>query len=219
MSATKPICVLIADDHPIFRRGLCDIIRNDPKLQLVGEAVDGDQAWQSIQTVLPTVAVVDIHMPKKNGIQLAKLLSQKRLPVELIILTMDSDEALLNEALNLGAKGYLLKESAVTELLEAIHKVAAGYCYISPSLSGALVRRNAAREALQEERAGLAMLTPTERQILKLISEDRTSKEIAEILQCSFRTVETHRQNVSHKLQLSGSHSLLRFAFDHKGQL
>lgn len=219
MSATKPIGVLIADDHPIFRRGLCDIIRNDPRLHLVGEAVDGEQAWQSIQTLRPTVAVVDVHMPKQSGIQLAKLLSQKRLSVELIILTMDSEEALLNEALKLGAKGYLLKESAVTELLEAIHKVAAGDCYISPALSGALVRRNAAREALQEERAGLATLTPAERQILKLISEDRTSKEIAEILQCSFRTVETHRQNISHKLELSGSHSLLRFAFDHKGQL
>ena len=132
---------------------------------------------------------------------------------------MDAEEGLLHEALNLGIKGYLLKENAISELLRAIHRVAAGECYICPGLSGALVRRNASREALQEQKLGLARLTATERQILKLVAEDRTSKEIAELLACSIRTVETHRQNISHKLELSGSHSLLRFAFDHKAQL
>jgi DNA-binding NarL/FixJ family response regulator len=219
MRPTRPITVLIADDHPIFRRGLCDVIASDSTLRLVGEAADGEQAWQLIQKLQPAVAVLDIHMPRRSGIELGRLVSQQRLPVELIILTMDGEEALLNEALNLGVKGYLLKETAVTDLLQAIHRVAGGDCYISPALSGALVRRNAAREALQEQKLGLARLTPMERQILSLIAEDRTSKEIAELLQCSVRTVETHRQNISHKLELSGSHSLLRFAFDHKAQL
>jgi DNA-binding NarL/FixJ family response regulator len=219
MRPTRPITVLIADDHPIFRRGLCDIIAADSSLRLVGEAADGEQAWQLIQKLQPAVAVLDIHMPKRSGIQLGQLLSRQRLGVELIILTMDAEEALLNEALNLGVKGYLLKETAVTDLLQAIHQVAVGDSYISPALSGALLRRNADRDALQEQKLGLAALTPTERQILKLIAEDRTSKEIAELLHCSVRTVETHRQNVSHKLELSGSHSLLRFAFDHKAQL
>jgi DNA-binding NarL/FixJ family response regulator len=135
------------------------------------------------------------------------------------MLTMDGEEGLLNEALNLGVKGYLLKESAVTDLLEAIHRVARGDCYLSPTLSGALVRRNTRRQALQERKVGLSRLTATERQILQLIAEDHTSKEIADILQCSARTVETHRQNISHKLDLTGSHSLLRFAFDHKAEL
>jgi DNA-binding NarL/FixJ family response regulator len=219
MRPTRPITVLIADDHPIFRRGLCDIIAADASLRLVGEAADGEQAWQLIQKLQPAVAVLDIHMPKRSGIQLGRLLLQQRLRVELIILTMDAEEALLNEALNLGVKGYLLKETAVTDLLQAIHRVAIGDSYISPALSGALLRRNAACEALQEQKLGLATLTPTERQILKLIAEDRTSKEIAEVLGCSIRTVETHRQNISRKLELSGSHSLLRFAFDHKAQL
>jgi len=213
------VTVLIADDHPIFRRGLCDIIAGDPTLRLVGEAADGEQAWDLMQRLQPAVAVLDIHMPQRSGIQIGRLLSQHRLPVELIILTMDAEEGLLHEALNLGIKGYLLKETAVTDLLQAIHRVAGGDCYISPALSGALVRRDAAREALHEQKLGLASLTPTERQILKLIAADRTSKEIAELLACSVRTVETHRQNLSHKLELSGSHSLLRFAFDHKAQL
>jgi DNA-binding NarL/FixJ family response regulator len=215
----KAITVLIADDHPIFRRGLCDILAGDATLRLVAEAGDGEEAWGLIQKLRPAVAVLDIHMPRRNGIELGRLVSQQRLPVELIMLTMDAEEGLLHEALNLGVKGYLLKENAIAELLQAIHRVAGGDCYICPVLSGALVRRNAAREALHEQKLGLATLTPTERQILKLIAEDRTSKEIAELLACSVRTVETHRQNISHKLELSGSHSLLRFAFDHKAQL
>lgn len=219
MHPARPITVLIADDHPIFRRGLCDIITADSNLRLVGEAAEGEEAWRLIQGLRPTVAVLDVHMPKRSGIQLAQLVRQQRLPVELIILTMDSEEGLLNEALNLGIKGYLLKESAVAELLQCVHRVAGGDCYISPSLSGALVRRRAAREQLREQKSGLASLTSTEQQILQLIAEDRTSKEIADLLQCSPRTVETHRQNISHKLDLSGSHSLLRFAFDHKAQL
>jgi len=219
MPPTRPITVLIADDHPIFRRGLCEIIAGDPSLRLVGEAADGEQAWQLIQELQPSVAVLDNHMPRRTGIQIGGLLSRHPLPVEVVILTMDSDEGLLSEALNLGIKGYLLKESAVTDLLEAIHRVAAGDCYISPALSGLLLRRNARHDALRSQKLGLDRLTPTERQILKLISEDRTSKEIADLLACSVRTVETHRQNISHKLELSGSHSLLRFAFDHKGEL
>jgi DNA-binding NarL/FixJ family response regulator len=219
MRPTRSITVLIADDHPIFRRGLCDIIAADASLRLVGEAADGEQAWQLIQKLQPTVALLDIHMPKRSGIQLGQLLLRQRLPIALIMLTMDAEEALLNEALNLGVKGYLLKETAVTDLLQAIHQVAAGRCYICPALSGALLRRNACREALQEQMLGLATLTPAERQILKLIAEDRTSKEIADLLECSVRTIETHRQNISRKLELSGSHSLLRFAFDHKAQL
>ncbi|MCW5552773.1 MAG: response regulator transcription factor [Verrucomicrobiae bacterium] len=219
MRPTNSITVVIADDHPIFRRGLCDILASDPALRLVGEAGDGEEAWRLIQELRPAVAVLDIHMPRRSGIELGGLVSQRRLPVELIILTMDAEEGLLHEALNLGVKGYLLKENAIAELLQAIHRVAGGDCYICPALSTALVQRNAAWKALHEQKVGLAKLSPTERQILKLISEDRTSKEIAEILHSRVRTVETHRQNISHKLNLSGSHSLLRFAFDHKAQL
>ena len=219
MSPNRPISVLIADDHPIFRRGLCDIIAGDPTLRLAGEAGDGEEAWGLIQKLRPAVAVLDIHMPRRSGIELGRLVLQERLPVELIILTMDAEEGLLHEALNLGVKGYLLKENAIAELLNAIHGVARGDCYICPVLSGALVRRHVTHEALREQKPGLDKLSPTERRILKLISEDRTSKEIAELLQCSVRTVEAHRQNVSQKLELSGSHSLLRFAFDHKAEL
>lgn len=219
MAPTPPITILIADDHPIFRRGLCEIIAGDASLRLVGEAGDGEQAWRLIQQLRPSVAVLDIHMPRQTGLQIGRLVLQRRLKLELIVLTMDTEEALLNKALNLGIKGYLLKESAATDLLQAIHRVASGDCYITPALSAALVRRQNARQDLREQKPGLDKLSPTEREVLKLIAEDRTSKEIAELLGCSHRTVESHRQRISQKLELSGSHSLLRFAFDHKGEL
>ena len=135
------------------------------------------------------------------------------------MLTMDTEEALLNKALNLGFKGYMLKESAAADLLQAIDCVARGEHYISPALSGALLRRQQSFKALREMKPGIAKLSPTERQVLKLVAEDRTSKEIAELLGCGHRTVESHRQRISRKLELSGSHSLLRFAFDHKAEL
>lgn len=219
MSSTESITVLIADDHPIFRRGLADIIAADASMTLVGEAADGEQAWKIMREVQPRVALLDIHMPRQNGLQLSRSCLQQRLPIELIILTMDTDEALLHEALHLGVRGYLLKESAVTELLRAVHQVASGQSYVSPLLSGALLRHNAAWTELRTRKTGLSQLTPTELQVLKLIAEDKTSKEIADFFQCSVRTVETHRNNISHKLGLAGSHSLLRFAFDHKAQL
>lgn len=219
MSSPHPITLLIADDHPIFRRGLRDVIGSDPGLHLVGDAGDGEEAWRLLQQFQPAVAVMDVHMPRVSGIELARLVSEQQLPTAVIILTMDDEEGLLHEALNLGVKGYLLKENAIPELLQAIRRVAGGKEYICPALSSALVRRHAARESLHQQKAGLKRLTPTEQQILRLIADDRTSKEIAELLQCSVRTVETHRQNISHKLELSGSHSLLRFAFDHKAHL
>jgi DNA-binding NarL/FixJ family response regulator len=219
MNAPQPITVLIADDHPIFRRGLCEVIAGDPGLNLVAEAGDGDQALDLIQARHPAVAVLDIHMPKRSGVRVARDLRDLRWPGALIFLTMDNEEGLLNEALNLGVLGYLLKENAVAELLAAIHSVAAGKSYVCQALSPSLLRRRAAAEVLRAQAPGLDRLTPAERQVLKLIAEDRTSKEIARFLGCSVRTIETHRLNISRKLELSGTHSLLRFAFNHKSEL
>ena len=126
---------------------------------------------------------------------------------------------MLNAALNLGISAYVLKENAVEDLVRAVRTVAAGGTFISAKLSGLLLRRRAQAKALGREKPGLAALTPTERRILKLIAADKTSKEIADFLGCSVRTIDTHRQNMSIKLELSGSHSLLKFAYDNKSAL
>jgi len=198
---------------------MCEIIAEDSSLRLVGQASDGEQAWELIRKLKPSVAVLDIHMPRQSGLQLSALLAQQHLPVKLILLTGDADPGLLSEALNQGVQGYVLKETAIDELLQALHRVASGDAYVSPAFSAVLLRRGAAREALREQKTGLSQLTRMERKILKMIAEDRTSKEIAALLECSVRTVDTHRHNISGKLELSGTHSLLRFAFDHKSEL
>lgn len=214
-----PLEILIADDHPIFRRGLCDVIGQDPSLRVVREAAEGEQALQFIRELRPAVAVLDINMPRRSGLAVARALGADAAAVKVVLLTMHEDEDLLHEALNLGVAAYVLKENAAEDLLQAIHAAAAGRLFVSPSLAGALLRRADQAAALRRERPGLDRLTPAERRILRLIAADQTTKEIADTLGISARTVDTHRQNLSQKLGLSGSHSLLKFAYDNKARL
>lgn len=211
--------ILIADDHPIFRRGLCDVIETDARLDLVGQAAHGDEALQLVEQLQPEIAILDVNMPKRTGLQAARQLRERQAGVKVILLTMHEDETLLNEALDLGIHAYVLKDNAAEDLITAIHAVAEGRMFISASLSSLLLHRREQQKALRLNHPGLESLTPSERRILKLIAEDKTSKEIAAVLDCSPRTIDTHRQNISQKLGLSGSHSLLRFAFDNKSRL
>lgn len=214
-----PIRVLIADDHPLFRRGLAQTIREDPALDLVHEAGDGETALRLIAEALPDIAVLDIDMPRQTGLEVARAIRARKLPVEAIFITAHRDEDMLEEALSLGVKGYILKESAITDILGGIKAVAEGRHFISPDLSNYLLHRADRRQNLARQKPGLETLTPTEQRILKMIAWDRTSKEVAEELGISHRTVENHRANMAQKLGLHGSHSLLKFAYDNKARL
>lgn len=213
------IAILIADDHPIFRKGLCEVIEHDPCLRVVGQAAHGEDALRLVVELQPEVAILDINMPKLSGLHVARTLIERQLATKLVLLTMHRDEDLLQEAMALGVSAYVLKESAVEDLLSAVQAVVEGRTFISPTIAALLMKRRKLGEELRREKPGLDMLTPSERRILRLIAEDRTTKEIADALGVSPRTVETHRQNMSHKLHLSGSHSLLKFAFDNKANL
>jgi len=215
----KTTTVFIADDHPIFRKGLRDVLKEDPSIQLVGEAADGATALQRIRELKPQVAVLDLDMPQMNGLEVAKKVSDSKLPVSLVILTMYKEDRIFNEAINAGILGYVLKENAASDLLNCIHAVVAGEPFISPSLSSVLLNRSLRRQTFLDARPELQTLTPAEKRILKLVAEDLTSKEIAERLQISFHTVENHRAKISEKLNLRGSHSLLKFAFENKERL
>jgi DNA-binding NarL/FixJ family response regulator len=212
------IRVVIADDHPIFRKGLREVIEDDPGLLVVGEAEDGAAAFDRLRMLKPDVAVLDIGMPKMDGFTLAREVRASDLSVAIIFLTMYKEEDALNRALDLGVMGYVLKDSAAADIVEGIKSVAAGRHYISPSISSYLVTRSA-RPAELEGRSGLRSLTPTERRILKLVAEKKTSKEIGRELFVSPRTIDNHRASICLKLDIHGSNALLKFALEHKSEL
>ncbi len=209
----------MADDHPLFRHGLRQVIESDPALRIVHETGDGRSALRSIRELKPDICILDIQMPELDGLAVVRQLRAQRLTAEVILLTMYKEEDLLNAALDLGVKGYVLKESAVTDILQAIRNVSAGHSYISPALSDFLVSRRAGAEALRAAKPGLDRLTPSECRILRLIAEDKTSKEIADELGLSPRTVENHRTNICAKLDVHGIHGLVKFAYDNKSRL
>jgi DNA-binding NarL/FixJ family response regulator len=213
------ITVLIVDDHPLFRSGLRQVIESDSCLELIGETGDGETALKLIQEKNPDVAVLDVNLPTLSGFEIARKLQEKNLPTRIIILTMHKDEETCNRALDVGAKGFVLKENAVEEILKAIAAVADDGHYLSSSISGYLIRRRNRAEMLAAKKPGLEDLTKAERRILKLVAEKKTSREIAAELFISPRTVEAHRANICAKLVLTGSHSLLQFALENRSAI
>jgi DNA-binding NarL/FixJ family response regulator len=208
--------VLIVDDHPLFRSGLRHVIEQDNHFQLAGEAGNGEEALKLILEKRPDVAVLDVNLPGLTGLEVARKLHGKKSPTRIILLTMHKEEDMVNRALDFGAKGFVLKENAAEEILKAITTVAEGEHYLSSSISGYLVRRRGRSESLAAKKPGLEDLTKAERRILKLISEKKTSPQIAAELFISPRTVEAHRANICSKLELRGSHSLLQFALENR---
>jgi DNA-binding NarL/FixJ family response regulator len=212
MPSNTELNIVIADDHAIFRRGLRMVIEAEPRLKVVAEAADGESALALIETHQPQIAVLDMDMPPPDGLGVARFIREKCWPIAIIFLTMHKSEAAFNVALDLGVKGYILKDGAASEVISCIKAVAAGQSFISPVLSGHLLNRH----GRAQQQPGLDELTPAERRVLRLLAEMKTNKEIAEALFVSVRTVEHHRANICSKLGLNGAHALLTFALAHK---
>jgi DNA-binding NarL/FixJ family response regulator len=201
---TEPITVVLADDHPLFRKGLADVIVAEGAFQIVGQAGDGETALALVRAHRPRIVVLDIEMPKASGLVVAEAIRKEGLGSQPVVLTMHRDAAMLHKALACGARGYLLKDSAVTDIVTCLHMVASGRAYVSPALSTELIDGKPAAE--------LSKLTAAERRVLDLIAQGKTSVEIASILSISPKTVENHRSNICRKLGLQGPQALLRFA-------
>jgi DNA-binding NarL/FixJ family response regulator len=216
---SKETRILIADDHPIFRRGLRMVIEADPMLKVIAEVGDGQSALARIGELQPDIAVLDIDMPPPDGLAVARWLREQRLPVEAIFLTMHNDEALFNAALDAGVKGFIVKDGAANEIVGCIKAVAGGQVFFGPALSGHLLTRRNRADALAKQSPSLNDLTPSERRVLLLVAESRTNKEIAGKMFISVRTVEHHRSNICAKLGLTGKNALLTFALTHKSEL
>ena len=200
-------------------RDCCEVISTDPGVRVAGEAGDGERALALIRQFTPVTAILDIDMPKMNGLEVARELRKENSETEIIFLTMYKEEGLFNEAMDAGARAYVLKDSAVNEILQAIHTVVAGKYYLSPSVSDHLITRSARVAKLLRHSPSLEDLTAAELRILRLIAGGKTSKEIADQLSISYKTVENHRTNIASKLHLRGSHSLLKFALENKAAL
>lgn len=213
------IKVFIADDHPIFRHGLRQIIERAPQIVVVDEAEDGETAWQKLRATDAEVAILDVDMPGRDGFEVARAVRDARLKIAVVFLTMHKDEHFLNQALDLGVKGYIIKDSALTEIAQCIRAVAAGQEYVSPQLTGFLLNRSRRAAQLADSKPQITALTPIERRVLKLVAEYKSNKQIADELFLSVRTIEHHRARISQKLELEGHHALLKFALEHQAEL
>jgi DNA-binding NarL/FixJ family response regulator len=211
------IRLLIADDHPLMRRGLRLSIEEDPRLKVIAEASDGQVALDQIEILRPDIALLDIEMPKLDGLGVAREVIRRKLETRIIFLTFHTNEDLFRSAISLGTAGYILKDSAVQEVVAGVHAVAQGRLYLSSAITAGLLQQREDPKSKPDDPL-IANLTPTERQIMQLIASGMTSKEIGSKLSIHYRTVENHRTNISRKFSLDGegANALLRFALQNK---
>jgi len=214
---TEEITIVLADDHPILRRGLRQLIESQPDLRLVGEAADGRRALALVETHQPDIALLDLDMPELDGFAVARRVRELGLPTKVVVLTMHKDELHFRQAIDLGVRGYVIKDSAVSEVIDCLRTVAKDRDYFSPALSSFLLQRSRRTRAGNE--TGLDELTPSERRVLALLADLKTTKEIAADLGVSPRTIDNHRAHICLKLNLQGSHALVKYALQYKDAL
>ena len=208
----RKIRVLLADDHQLMRSGIRLMLEREADLSVVGEASDGREAVALAKSLRPDVVVMDIGMANLNGIEAAQQMTGDRPEIAVVMLSMHSDESYVLRALKAGARGYLLKDSAEADLIKAVHAVAGGKSFFSPAVSKVLLddyvrklRRSGTEDAYD-------LLTPREREVLQLIAEGKSNKDIANLLNLSVYTVESHRSNLMEKLNVRGLPELILYA-------
>lgn len=215
----KEIKILLADDHPVYREGLIRIIHKKKNLKVCYSIGNGNEAWELIKTKKTAVAILDISMPGLSGLEIASNIFEQNLSTRPIILTMYSDEEYFEEAMENEVHGYLLKNSTDVEIIDCINAVMKGSFFVSKELIDKMITNRKKPKPENDIVGQLKKLTPAEFQILKLISQNKTSAQIAGELFVSFRTVQNHRNNITHKLGLSGYNKLLLFAIENKNLL
>jgi two-component system, NarL family, response regulator NreC len=208
----KKIRVLLADDHQLMRSGVRLMLEREPDVSVVGEASDGREAVTQAKTLKPDVVIMDIGMAGLNGIEAARQMTQERAELAVMILSMHADETYVLRALRAGARGYLLKDSAEAELIKAVHVVAGGKSFFSPAVSKVLLDDYVRKLKRSGTDDPYDLLTPREREILQLIAEGKSNKDIANLLNLSVYTVESHRSNLMEKLNVRGLPELILYA-------
>jgi len=204
--------VLLADDHAIVRRGLRSLLETEPGLSVVAEAADGLDALRLCEEHEPDVIILDVGMPKLNGIEVAARAQKLRRPPHVIILSMHADESYIIRALSAGARAYLLKDATDEDLIPAVRTVAAGKPFFSPAVAGVLVDDYVRQLQTRGLTDTYHLLTDREKEVLQLLAEGRSNKEVASILNLGLSTVETHRGNLMQKLNLHNTAEIVLYA-------
>jgi two-component system, NarL family, response regulator NreC len=208
--SSSTIRILLADDHTILRQGLKLILSSQPDLQVIGEAANGNEVVQLAQELRPDIVLLDVAMPELNGIDATRRMMETNPKLRILVLSMHKEAVYVREILRAGARGYLLKDVIDTELLSAVRSVARGDGYVSPAVSSALLS-----DYRQNIHDPIDLLTKREREVLQLIAEGKTNKEVAAKLNLSVYTVDSHRGKIMEKLNLHSTGELVRFAIKH----
>jgi two-component system response regulator NreC len=208
----EKIRVFLVDDHTVVRQGLRRILESDDEIEIVGEAGDGRTAIELVQKLRPHVVVMDVAMPELNGIEATRQILKRVEGAKVLVLSMHGDDVYVRQALKAGARGYLLKDSEDLDLIKAVKAVRAGGSFFSPPVSKVVLSGYLGDKAEGEAEDSVARLTDREREVLQLIAEGKTNKEVAHALSVSVNTVETHRKHIMEKLDLHNTAELVRFA-------
>lgn len=206
------IKVLLVDDHTIFREGIRALLSAEPDMEVVGEACDGAQAIELAAKLLPDIIVMDLIMPGMNGMQAAQQLHDRHPDIKVLILSMYDDEEYIRQILKAGASGYVLKRAASDDLLRAIREVEDGGSALHPTVAAKLIKDYVRRTKSTQKRSSDSILTARESEVLKLVAEGRTNRQIAEILGLGRKTVDAHRTNIMRKLDLHDVTGLVKYA-------
>ena len=206
------IRILLADDHKITRQGLRSLLDKEFDMEVVAEAEQGRTAVRLVRELLPDVVIMDVSMPDLNGMEATRQIVGEFSGVKVVALSMHSDTLFVSEMLKSGASGYLLKDCAFEELARAIRTVVAGRTYLSPSVSGVVVNDYLHRLSKADFSSGLEVLTDREREVLQLLAEGKSTKQIALKLHISVKTVETHRRQIMNKLDIHTVAELTKYA-------